>query len=634
MRLYITTLLIALAVIAGVIVNNLLHPTPDAIRHAEIANQLAKMERARRIGDIFWPSAAAIVILAGAGAVRWIWRRSGAPEMVRAEDGLFPILVWDRSTVRDRLTGRRRVTTHDSNRAAAPTLSITAEPDGRISAAADIPDGRWPDQIAVTQAAITVQRTQAAASGQRAPKGPTVAEIKERNGWYAHPPQPRQTAQVIQPAALPAPSQPAITLAEAVRLGSAGDVPLGQQADGPRALAVWKPSAAPHIAILGSTQQGKSSGAAYTAALTVIRQGWQVIALDPEGNGASQWKGIARWIEWASVDGHSAIHHARSIMDEAQRRGSALAAAGAANIREMDDASRPARLLVVVEEYAELRDKAASAGTIDAFDFVIGSIAQTGGKLGVHLMLISQSFRSANGTPWPATVRNNCAARLSYNQPSNDTSKTMGGLYELSQLEPGQFAYRGTVYQSWDARPQAERILAAVTPAPPRILTAQPARPVVGLPVAVSAPVSDLPVRRIRPQAETPPAQERGEGTADSGHRTPDTGQGDELTDIQRAVAEYIQRNPDAGVRSMARELGIGKTYAGELRNRYLGNPPTTPEPVFAATADAYQPPADERRPGERTFRTTSDWRGAREVLTAAEWYSEVKKLQPVEEEE
>ena len=528
MRVYSTTLLIALVIVAGVIANQYVNPEPEIVRQAEIAHRLAGMDRARRIADIFWPTAAAIALAGLAGGARWVWRESGKPAQARAEDGLFPVLVWDRSTSRDRLTGRRRITAHDPNRAPASTLAITTEPDGSIHAAADILESQWPDQIAVTQAAIGVQRAQAQASSGRAPRGETVAQIKERRGWYDNPPAPRGSpAQIVQPPALPAPTQPAPTLEQAIQQAeAAGDILLGQEAEGQRRLAVWKPSQAPHIAILGSTQQGKSSGAAHTAVLTVIRQGWRVAILDPEE--ASQWRAIDAWVEWAQVDGRSATRHAHAVLDEAQRRARSLAAAGAANISEIDPARRPPRLLVVIEEYAELRDLAASAGTVGAFDHAVGSIAQTGGKLGVHLMLISQSFRSANGTPWPATVRSNAAARLSYNQPGNDSSKTMGGLYELANLEPGQFAYRGRVCTSWNARPEAQRILAPIAPRRgPGILDAQPATtapilPALAVSAQVSDQVSDPPVRRVRPVSTPPPAQAEEGGAADSGQRTAD----------------------------------------------------------------------------------------------------------------
>jgi len=613
MKLYANTLLLILVIIAGTIAYSQLNPQPDAIRRAAIAHQLARMERAQHIGDIFLPSLAAIVLAAGLGGVRWIWRSAGRPEQIHAEGGLFPILAWDRSTLLDRLTGRRRVTTHDANRAVAATLSITSEADGTIHAAADIKPEQWPDQIAVTKAAIGVQAQQARSTGRNG--GPNVAKIKERQGWYDKP-QPA-TAQVLPPTQLPALPQPALSLDEAIRqIGGAGDIPLGQEADGARRLAVWKPAQAPHIAILGSTQQGKSSGAAYTAVLTVIRRGWRVTVLDPEGSGASQWKAISPWAEWAQVDGHSATRYTRAVLDEAERRGRILAAAGAANIGEIDEAARPPRLLVVVEEYAELRDKADAAGTLAAFDFAVGSTAQTGGKLGIHLMLISQSFRSANGTPWPATVRDNCAARLSYNQPGNDSTKSMGGLYELGNLEPGQFAYRGTVYRSWNARPEAERILATIPKRTPQTIDHQPTQ--------TPAP-ADIPIHRVRPSVPvtyTPPSQGWQGDVADSGQRTADSGQGAEWTDIQQRVAEYKRTNPDAGVRETARKLKVGKSYVSDLYNSEAFQE-LLAEPVFEATAPT-APPEEDRWETDPT-----GWIGLERPLSRDEWYKSVMQLRP-----
>jgi hypothetical protein len=131
----------------------------------------------------------------------------------------------------------------------------------------------------------------------------------------------------------------------------------------------------------------------------------------------------------------------------------------------------------------------------------------------------------------------------------------------MASLEKGEFARNGERFTAWHARPEIERLLMSV----PRIKP-----PFVLDNVGLSA---------VRPSAEMYADRS---GNPSGGQRTPETGQdsGQELTEIQKRVAEYVKANPNAGVRPMARELKIGKSYAGELREEYLKRPPVIDNPA------------------------------------------------------
>ena len=453
-------LLLALLIIAGIVANSYLHPTPDAIRQAQMQHSLERMQLWHNIGQIALPSAVGLLLLALAGGVRWVWRFSGRPTLIHSEDGLYPVAVWDRSTLRDRLAGKRRVLAHNPNTAIASTLSITAEPDGQITAASDTPDSRHADQIAVVQSALSVQRTLAAASALKAPRE-SVAQIKERHGYYDNPPRPKE-AQVIPPLALPAlaPAQSVLTLADAMKPAIVGDIIFGQEPDGARGLAVYRPADDYHISLLGSSGFGKSTNAAWAILLGFLRMGGIATVAEPEG--AAQFAEVQPWAEWARLDGAGLTRHAETIHREFQRRGDEMTRRGAGHFSDIPANERPPHLLAIFEEYTKARTQAQRAGTLADFDAIMGEIAQDAGKTGIHLLLIAQNFHPTDGQPWPVTVRDNCGFRISYNQPGNDITKTLGGVYKLSALEKGQFAHRGKIYNGYHARPEFARILANV----------------------------------------------------------------------------------------------------------------------------------------------------------------------------
>ena len=486
-----------------------------------------------------------------------------------------------------------------------------------------------------------------------------MAEIKAQKGWYDNPPQPRGSAQVVTPAALPAPSQPVLTLADAMKPAVAGDIIIGQEPDGARGLAVFKPADDYHISLLGSSGYGKSTNAAWAILMGFLRMGGQAVVAEPEG--AAQFAEIQPWAEWARLDGAGLTRHAEAIHREFQRRGDEMTRRGAGHFSDIPASERPPHLLAIFEEYTKARSQAAKAGTLGDFDAIMGEIAQDAGKTGIHLLLIAQHFHPTGGQPWPAIVKDNCGFRISYNQPGNDTTLTLAGLHKLSALEKGQFAHRGKVYNGYHARPEFARILANVPRrSGPGVLdgagaTTAPAPPAQPGPTDTIRRIVPAAVRGpVRQFVDTPtPPSTGGERATNSPTNTntnsPTNSQGGEWEEFAR---RFFEQNPHATQTALAQAMadvdpdgrhyrrfvggltnGLYHTYSPNGDN-YTGAPQREPEPVFAAAVEAYQPPAEERRPGERPFRTTRHWRGAREVLTAQEWYEEARRLPAAEEDE
>ncbi len=261
------------------------------------------------------------------------------------------------------------------------------------------------------------------------------------------------------------------------------------------------------------------------------------------------------------MDGENITDKVLAVYAEYEKRGELMVTHGAGNYAEIPEDARPPRLLLVIEEYGDLRTKAEDEGTLDAFDSAMARFAKRGAKRGIHMLLLDQHFAAHDDIPaWPdSTMRN--MHRLSFMQPVNDSR--LVGYSAMASLQKGEFARNGERFTAWHARPEIERLLMNM----PRI---QP--PFVLDNVGVSA---------VRPSVEMYADRN---GDPSGGQRTPDNGQesGQELTEIQRRVAEYLKANPDAGVRPMARDLGIGKSYAGELREEYLRRPPVIDQPPTA----------------------------------------------------
>lgn len=549
------TFALGFAVLVFVVASAVVNPAPDAIQHARVQNQIERMELLQTVGNVAIVGGTAILLIALAIGLRFLWAWSGRPLTLYARDGLFPAVVIDLSTPLDRLTGQRRILAHDPNRSGGATLSIHAARDGQITAhGAQVESS---DQAAIIKSALNVQKVQA---GYR--RGPTVAEIKGELGYYDRTPRPAIITE--QPKALPAPVQPLLTLSEAIRqAGSAGDIPLGQQPDGERKLAIWRPRQSYHMSILGSSGNGKTSSVGYTIAICAIHQGWRVVILDPEEE--QQWRLLSPWAEWTHADEDSVTGHILAVHTEYERRGEFMTANRYAAYSEIPSYHNQRRVLMIVEEYGDLRSKAEKAGTLAEFDDALAQLARRGGKRGFHLLLLDQHYKATDSAPaWPETVARN-VHRLSFHQAARDSS--LVGVNEMPDLEPGQFGYRSARYEAWEARSQVDRLLANVPRlSGPRILD--------------NAPVIDGSFVRSAALAATPTGVIGAENAPNERTNERPILTGDEA---RQAIHAHLTANPKATQAEIRDALKTSKGWTHQCWHEWHAIQKTRPQPPTPA---------------------------------------------------
>lgn len=299
-------------------------------------------------------------------------------------------------------------------------------------------------------------------------------------------------------------------------------------------VAPWNPTERPILGILGSTRQGKTSGVGIAVASQLALQGWHGLILDPEREGT--WAILAPWMEYHRTDHTLLIDQLAAVQGEYQRRGDIMAA------HSVDDAVRlPPGVMpffaLIIEELGRLRETLPTAEKSE-FDNQISNLVRVGGKRGMAIVVIDQHYKSYDGQ-WPAVLRQN-ALRLSYRQEIEDYNLVR--VDGLSQLERGQFAYRGQIWRSWDARTAAIPLLSRQSlPKHPAIINGHAVR-------MESSPARSVAVPQEVDSLPTPPnaAAERSEET-------------------RLAIIAYLDGHPQATQADIRNALGTSKGYTHQV---------------------------------------------------------------------
>lgn len=447
------TFVLGFAVIVFVVASAAINPTPDAIQHAQVQNQIERMELMQTVGNVAIVGGTAILLIALAIGLRFLWAWSGRPLTLYARDGLFPAVVIDRSTPLDRLTGQRRILAHDPNRSGGATLSIHAARDGQITAhGAQVESS---DQAAIIKSALNVQKVQA---GYR--RGPTVAEIKGELGYYDRTPRP---AIITEQATLPTPadSQPAKppSLLAAIRQKSQpAEFVLGWNRDrlGNLQAATWDTYSDSTLDILGKSRHGKTSTVGIALGIQMAWYNWRVLALDPEQE--NTWGVLDKHLEVVPTGPDRIIGHVQAYVDEWEKRGDLLAAHNVSDVRRLPDVVRPPHAALIIDEYPKLRyDLGLLSGqeAVDHLDGLLDTIVQVGAKRLMRLVVIGQTRSKAR--PWPESVwKQGKKAVFAINV--NDNSLT--GYHDLMSLKIGEFAYDAERWTGWFAENKVASIMA------------------------------------------------------------------------------------------------------------------------------------------------------------------------------
>lgn len=435
--LALATLVVAL-IMAMLVAANL-----DSIRvigwHFErfVAESLALALRCM-IGAALLAALSVLVVL----ALQIVRRRN---ENLRQRDGSFPL---------QRIRVGAATVIIDPNKTVAPALVVspggiaeifTAAPQLHLSHAVERARVAQMQALAPGDAAISTRY--GSMYEPRALMNAATGKLLS-GGWSAKPmqdiPDEWNEPDDAKPVAAP------LTLADAVQQAGRERLLIGQSDAGH--FAIYNPALHGHAAIVGSTGTGKTTGAAFTAALSALAAGYQLLILDPE-SGA----------DWSVFQSHATVHESdRSVFGEQ------IAALTQEYARRGDGAQNAMPLLIIIEEYGDLIRQLRSIRRRDAenVDVQLDLLLRRGRKRGVHLLLVDQYPEH-----WSQQVIAGVKFRAVFQLGPNQGARMEE--YHASKL-PGRgvFLHDGERYNAWHAQPQVRQLLATISPPPPFVLDA------------------------------------------------------------------------------------------------------------------------------------------------------------------
>jgi hypothetical protein len=382
------------------------------------------------------------LISAGVGAARWALK----PELIPFKEGMAAIVARNTAPWWRRLWGYVEMTYFNPNQQAAPVVKIINERDGGLRTVTDT-FGLTTDQLLEAhRGGQDVQKVQA---GWR-PKLPTKSkwEIIQSAGLLEQAlPQRREPSTQLM---LPKEIQPRLTLSDAIVGSNLKDgIILGQDAETNEPCR-WPISRIVHGGILGSSQQGKTSTAATTAALELIALGCHVLIFDPEVEG--YWSIFRRHAEVVETSGELLAHHLDCLNREYERRGESMHAQNVNHYNRLTDP--PPRVMVLIEEFSDLlADSANNSPDHGRVLAVLERLVRRGAKRGIHLLILDQHNKK-----WPGPMQENINMRLTFRQGRKDYS--LVSYNDIDTLPKGHFAHNGRVYEAFWAEAEVMARLA------------------------------------------------------------------------------------------------------------------------------------------------------------------------------
>jgi hypothetical protein len=276
-----------------------------------------------------------------------------------------------------------------------------------------------------------------------------------------------------------------------------------------------------------------------------------------------------RFKDWRVLEGYAELcdtsqpqalaAHLAHLHTEYRERDRLLGAHGAPNIAALPDRQRPARTLVVVEEFGVALVNAKAEGVADQVLNALRPIAQEAGAAGIHLMMVDQL-----PVDWDRAVKANVGAVVTFRQPEN--SGQAAGYWAAHQLRPYHFAMDGVEYKAPYIAPEKMGDgLQRMGVTPPPVL------------------MGDV---RSFGDTDTPPSTSGGDHRTEPPNRTTEP----EETDVQRRAKALIDINPATRQIDLVNRLGVSKVYASELWHRYhpSGRDNATPPPAPSPPVDAF----------------------------------------------
>jgi hypothetical protein len=344
----------------------------------------------------------------------------------------------------------------DLNRTVSPAVALDAFGNFRELE----PAGGWAMQHAYN---VTVEATNVARA---------IAQGDDsRNNWFGRDSAPARiparTLATRQPAQITGPVDNEIvegeykplptTLESALAEHKGNTILLGQDNQGNRAL--WNPQADPHLGIWGKSGQGKTTRLGLTAALGQARQGWRVLVIDPEQEGdepSGLWGTLAPWVQVVGP-GEPGCNLWEKVIEWYEQRWRNVQEAGATDAYHMPNGKPLRPMAIHFDELSRWRESGTRRGGkwkeyVAETDNALAEISQRGRKRGVHLALYGQLPDEL-----PAGIAGNLV-NLTFKQAENQGNKV--GYWHAHNLNEGQFALGGRVYESFSPLLEAPSIMA------------------------------------------------------------------------------------------------------------------------------------------------------------------------------
>ena len=224
-------------------------------------------------------------------------------------------------------------------------------------------------------------------------------------------------------------------------------------------VALWNPRNDPHLGVWGKSGSGKTTRAGLTVALAQIIQGYRVIVIDPDlENGTSVWRSLSPWAQ-VITPGEPGCTLWDEIMQWYEARRATIEQRGATENYQLPKPLPP--LAIHFEEFVRWRDRCKHRGGDDKkyYDYTVdclSEIAQRGRKPGCHLTVYGQLPGEL-----PETIAGNLVG-VTFKQNANQGNKV--GHWGAHQLREGEFAYEGSVYNSFQPVVDVPRLLGGRTP--------------------------------------------------------------------------------------------------------------------------------------------------------------------------
>lgn len=195
---------------------------------------------------------------------------------------------------------------------------------------------------------------------------------------------------------------------------------------------------APHLLVGGTTGSGKSvclHSLILSLSLTRTPEQVRFVLIDPKRVEFSAYTALAHLEQAVITEGAEAVDALNSLVKTMEEREVQLAQAGARHIGELAEGIRPARLVVVVEELADLLTQTPAA------EEALIRLAQKARSSGIHLILATQR---PDAKTFSGLLRSNVPSRVALTVQKSSESKII-----LDEIGAEKLLGRGDMLVKW-----------------------------------------------------------------------------------------------------------------------------------------------------------------------------------------